>query len=861
MLNFMRQTVVISLFFLLGNTSVHGQVKKIPVNRLKIAWEIIANHHENENKFLSAFTLTNNASRPLPESGWSLYFNFVRSVDVESVTGNVAIEYINGDLFRLYPKPTFAGLGAGESLRIPFVSSDWAINVTDAPAGLYWVWDDKPDSGITIDNYHIIPSSRPEQFRRSPDDNVAPTTPQKLFEQNTRARDMDESELVKVFPTPVAYKENPGLFMITETTTIVADPDFDKVADYLIEEIYWIIGKRPHRSVSGTTRNCIVLRKAAMAKEAYSLRVDATQIAISASEPSGIFYGIQSLKTLIPPVTLETVRRYAAIPAVEVIDEPRFPHRAIFLDVARNFQSRQQVKKLIDVMALYKLNVLHLHLNDDEGWRLEIPGLPELTEVGSRRGHTHANAVHLPPSFGSGPNVLNAYGSGYYSREDFIDILRYATTRFVTVIPEIETPGHARAAIKSMEVRYRRYMDVGAEKEAREYLLRHPDDKSQYKSVQGWNDNVMDPGMESTYAFLEHVVDEVRAMYHDAKAPLNMIHFGGDEVPAGAWEISPPCLSVIDNNPAVKGTADLWYYFFDRVNRMLASKDLSLYGWEEIALRKIRRDGKDEYVPNRDFVDQSVHVDVWNNVAGWGSEDLAYRLANAGYKVVLSCVSHLYFDMAYYKSFDEPGYYWGAYVDVDKPFSFIPYDYFTNLREDRLGNPIDKSAFREKEQLTDQGKTNIVGIQGLLWAETIRGPERMEYHLLPKLLGLAERAWAAEPRWATETDSVRRNTLYREAWSAFANILGKRELPRLDYYHSGYKYRIPSPGGIVRNNRVEANIQLPGFVIRYTTDGKEPTIKSRIYNGPINSDRIVKLRAFNREGRSSKTTTVPIRGN
>ena len=133
-------------------------------------------------------------------------------------------------------------------------------------------------------------------------------------------------------------------------------------------------------------------------------------------------------------MTLKTVRRYVAIPAVEVVDAPRFPHRALFLDVAKNFQTRQQVKKIIDVMALYKLNVLHLHLADDEGWRLEIRGLPELIQVGSRRGHTQMNGAHLPPSFGSGPHVLNAHGSGHFSRDDFIDILRYATARFVTVI-------------------------------------------------------------------------------------------------------------------------------------------------------------------------------------------------------------------------------------------------------------------------------------------------------------------------------------------------------------------------------------------------------------------------------------------
>ena len=132
---------------------------------------------------------------------------------------------------------------------------------------------------------------------------------------------------------------------------------------------------------------------------------------------------------------------------------------------------------------------------------------------------------------------------------------------------------------------------------------------------------------------------------------------------------------------------------------MVQKKGLYLYGWEEIAMRKTMLDGKSHIIPNPDFVGQEVQVDVWNNVLGWGAEDLAYRLANAGYKVVLSCVTHLYFDMSYYKSFDEPGYYWGAYSDVDKPFSFIPYDYFKNSKEDRLGNVLDRSIFNGKNDL------------------------------------------------------------------------------------------------------------------------------------------------------------------
>jgi hexosaminidase len=273
-------------------------------------------------------------------------------------------------------------------------------------------------------------------------------------------------------------------------------------------------------------------------------------------------------------------------------------------------------------------------------------------------------------------------------------------------------------------------------------------------------------------------------------------------------------------------------------------------------MRKTKIDGRNVNIPNPDFVKDQFRVDVWNNVLGWGSEDLAYQLANAGYKVVLSCVSHLYFDMAYYKSFDEPGYYWGAFVDVDKPFYFVPYDYFRNSKEDKFGNPLDKSIFIGKDRLTDYGKSNILGIQGLLWSETINSPERMEYMILPKMLGLAERAWAQDPRWATERDEARAEQLYQEAWTQFANQLGQRELVRLDHYAGGFNYRIPAPGAFVEDGKVTANIQLPGLVIRYTTDGSEPTEKSNIYTGPISAKGKVKMKAFDTRGRSGHSIVV-----
>jgi hexosaminidase len=247
---------------------------------------------------------------------------------------------------------------------------------------------------------------------------------------------------------------------------------------------------------------------------------------------------------------------------------------------------------------------------------------------------------------------------------------------------------------------------------------------------------------------------------------------------------------------------------------------------------------------------------VWNNVIGWGAEDLPYRLANAGYKVVLSCVGNNYFDLAYVKSPDEPGYYWGGYVDVDKPFYFIPYDYYRSTRENAAGDPADLAYFSGKERLTDYGRSNIAGIQGLLWGENIKNNESLEYMILPKLLGLAERAWAQDPQWAVEKDTDTARELYDQAWSVFVNTVGKRELPRLDCYHGGFAYRIPPAGAAIEDGKVFVNIQLPGFDLRYTSDGSEPTARSGKYTGPITGKGLIKIKAFNPLGRGGKTTTI-----
>ena len=256
------------------------------------------------------------------------------------------------------------------------------------------------------------------------------------------------------------------------------------------------------------------------------------------------------------------------------------------------------------------------------------------------------------------------------------------------------------------------------------------------------------------------------------------------------------------------------------------------------------------------LLNDHFQLHVWNNTIGSGNEDLAYRLANAGYKVVLSNVSNQYFDLAYNNAYNEPGQNWGGYVDVDKPFYFIPFDFLKNVKEDGKGNPLENVNRTGKIRLTDYGKSNIVGIEGLLWSENNISTDRLEYMMLPKLLGLAERAWAKDPDWAMGTDSLKEVQLYNQAWSRFVNVAGKRELPRLAYYHGGYNYRIPPPGIKKENGSILANDQFPGLQLRYTINGKDPDISSPEYLKPVAAKGIIRIAAFDVKGRHGEVMQI-----
>lgn len=779
-------------------------------------------------------------SHDLNQKKWKLYFNSYKHPQIDSLeAGKFTVVPVNGDLN--YIAPTAGFQMDGDKLVIP-IRQARLRNISDFPTGFYLVYDDQPDQHypFTNDNPHYDHLTFPEN-----------ALAEEIYERNERLRAPAAALGSQLLPSPKAVKSNGQSYTLTDAALIVADNPFVGQASYLADELkqYTQLGIR---TVNDPTQAQIKLKFWNLEEEAYQLRIGNAGIEISAGTASGMFYGIQTLKRLI----LDHCHDGKSIlPGLEVDDRPRFPHRSLMLDVARNFLPKEKLLQVLDRMADYKINVLHLHFNDDEGWRIAIPGLPELTAFGGYRGHTRHGENYLPPSHGSGPDSASTRGSGFYSRKDFVDILSYANERFITVIPELETPGHARAAIKSMEHRYRAYAKTDSTK-AVEYLLTDLQDSSEYRTVQGWHDDAINPAMASTYRFIEKVITELALMYQDAGAELKTVHMGGDEVPAGVWERSPAVQQFLRENHSFKTADDLWEYFYNRVGGILAKKDIRMHGWEEIGMRRVEVNGrkKMEIVP--ELRKNGYLLDVWNNVYGTGAEDLAYRLANQGFDIVLSNVTHLYLDLASTRSFYEPGMYWGGYVNPEKIFSFLPENYYRTFLRDDLDRPIDTASFRNKVRLSEEGKKHLRGLQCALWSETIIHTDHFDHMLYPKLIAFAERAWAPQPAWAAASNELLEKQ-YNEAWSRFNTILWQYELPRFDRYWKDIRYRIPAPGIKIVDNQVLVNTESEALVVRYTVDGGIPSATDPEAKDPLKETGTYRFKAFHKKtGRSSRMIVV-----
>jgi hexosaminidase len=809
--------------------------------RLQLRWELQrapAGPQLPQNGSPARFILTNGDCHPLPAAGWSLYFTGIDRMPAGAASGGLVLEPVAGGLFRLRPTAAFTGLAPGATLTFAYRHADAVFMPSRSPSGPYLVYDAAPDVGVAL-QYTVTPLSEPAQ-RGVPGSPHAEVSPQETYRRNARAMLLPAEQVPPVLPTPLQLRPGPGRLPLAGRSSISAAAglaDESALAKTLFASDLPVAGGPSLRLSVGKVEG-------QDSPEAYRLDITAAGgIAIVGNSAAGVSYGLQTLRDLLPlPGTAAP-----SLPELSIIDAPRFGYRGFMLDVARNFHGKETVFKWLDLMARFKLNKFHFHLTDDEGWRIQIAGLPELTTIGAVRGHSARPGVRLQPAYGSGPDRRDASGSGYYTRDDYKAILRYAQARHIEVIPEIEMPGHARAAVQAMEARYHRLAAAG-KRDAGRYLLNDLEDRSDYLSAQLFKDNVLNPGLESSYTFIAHVVREMAALHREAGTPLQTIHMGGDELANGAWEKSPASLAMMRKH-GLASSADLWDYFYERVDAIVRAQGARMAGWEELAARKTRLDGKPKLIPNPRFTGKGFTAYVWNNTVGL--EDLAYRLANGGYDIVLTPVTRMYFDMAANANPDEHGVNWGAYVDLDTVYDFIPFDIMKDASEsERIG----------KDRLTDYGQRHVRGIQANLFAETARDPARIDYLVMPRLAALAERAWAADPAWASTSNPAEAAALHGSAWSGFVNALGQRVLPRLDLEPGAdgtrLAYRIAPPGLVVEGGRVLANHVLPGMLLRYTSDGSDPTAQSRPVTGPIEAHGSIRVAAFDRNGRRGTVAVI-----
>ncbi|HHD6414789.1 TPA: family 20 glycosylhydrolase, partial [Aeromonas salmonicida subsp. salmonicida] len=352
-----------------------------------------------------------------------------------------------------------------------------------------------------------------------------------------------------------------------------------------------------------------------------------------------------------------------------------------------------------------------------------------------RRCHDPAERTCILPFLGAGPNGT-AQSDGFYSADDYREILSHAKALNIEVIPEIDMPGHAHAAIKAMDARSARLNEAGQPQQAAEYRLSDPDDRTDYTSVQMFKDNAMNVCMESTYRFIDTVVGELVALYQGIQ-PLKTFHFGGDEV-AGAWKQSPACQAFFANNSqGIKDPSQLSQYFVERVSGITSAHGLNMGGWED----GLMHDNK--VYPRSNLTNALVSGNAWQNIWEWGVADRAYKLANAGYGVIYNQASHLYFDHPNEPDPAERGYYWAPrFTDTRKTFGFMPDDLFANADYTRAGKPITKAEVVDGATTkTLEQPANVLGMQGSLWAETVRTDNQFEEMLFPRVFALAERAW------------------------------------------------------------------------------------------------------------------------
>jgi hexosaminidase len=494
---------------------------------------------------------------------------------------------------------------------------------------------------------------------------------------------------ISIIPAPGVLKRGNGTFELTSATTVSVpgkSEGVSKVADYLALKINTVTGFSLKIQSAATGNIQLTLNgkpDVSIGNEGYSLDVKPSTVTIRANTAAGLFYGCQTLLQLLPK-EIESKTAIGnfkwTVPSVTITDYPRFGWRGIMLDVSRHFFSKAYVKEYIDQLARYKFNRLHLHLTDDQGWRVEIKSLPKLTAIGSKRVQRYGTwGTHDAPKPGE-----PATDAGFYTQEDIKEIVQYARDRFIEVVPEIDVPGHSMAAVAS-------YPELCVTNDTTVRV--NPGSNFSKWFGRGkfemYVDNTLDPTDEKVYTFLDKVFTEIAQLF-----PFEYIHMGGDECYKGYWERDPGVQEFMKKNK-IKDSHELQAYFNKRVNKIISSKGKKTIGWDEILEGGIAADAA---------------------VMSWRGTKGGIEASRQKHMVVMSPSPAYYLDMVQGESSIEPRVYDKARLKDVYHFNMLPKE-------------IDS--------------TFVLGGQGNLWTEQIVTEHNLEYMMYPRALAIAETTWSS----------------------------------------------------------------------------------------------------------------------
>ena len=792
-----------------------------------VRWDMGTNNAE-PGWYSSRLVVTNTSDKVL-DRDWQLFFNqFSRTVRLPD-GAPVDVEEVSTTYYRVTPNARYHALAAGDSLVVDLLMRGTMVNYCYRPQGAHMVMNGDLAHPVAIDMTYG-PLDTPGQWRDGvpyPDGNY-------MWAYNERINAIGDAYTgndYDIFPTPKQVEIHDGYTRIPSIVTVKCgkwwkpwDKECRQVKKYLVEALR----SRGIYNAAGQSTVIKIDVKSGLNKNPgyYTLAVASGRITITAAGVAGAQNAVKTLVAAIDHSKNHNLQN------AEVADWPDIPQRGFMLDIARNFTNFDNLKRFIDLLSYYKINRFQFHFTDDEAWRLEIPGLPELTEVASRRGCTLTESDFLAQIFdGNGnPDDSSQSANGYLTRSQFIELLRYAHLRCIKVVPEIETPGHARAAIVAMRARQARYAKTNPA-QANEYVLWDDQNTSVYTSAQSYHDNVLNVASDGVYRFLTKVVDELSLMYKQAGIKLDVVHLGGDEVAMEAWSQSPAVQALMQRE-GIKNAHGVSEYYLRRITDILYPRGIRIEGWQEVA-----QNHSADF--NAQMAPRIAGVNAWSTM---GQRDVVpYQIANSGYPVILSNVTNFYMDMGYSWHQYEQGLHWGGKVDELDAWSALPWNIYASARTQIDGTPIDpvgnaagKPALLKKD--------NIIGVQAQLWAETIRNFDQVQYLALPKVLGLVERGWNASPAWAANLADTH---AYLDAMHQYSLKIGTRELPLLA--RQGFNFRIGPPGIKVEGGMLHINAQYPGMMVRYTLNGSDPDERSPQWNAPVAipaATTIVKARAW-----------------